>query len=127
MRESVTVSILPAEPNPAVTVASNALSVLGAATHSGKVGAVGAVLGLANHPDPAELGLIGMSLVPGVDETGVALGAVYDGGMLVGNGITNNVMVPMLNAIPGPTIGVTGDGQEVQAPDLSDPQTWGAN
>lgn len=126
MRESVTVRILPKEPNAAVTVAANAVSVLGAATHNPVAGTAGAATGLANHPDPVEFGLLGMSLIPGVDEAGVALGAVYDGGKFVGDCATNNVMKPMLNAIPGPTIGVTGDGQEVQVPDLSDPQTWGA-
>jgi hypothetical protein len=121
MRESVTMSIVPgseqeAEPNGYVTAAADALSVAGAATGHASLGRVGAAMSVGNDHGVQNLVMTGASFVPVVGEAVGAVGIVYDVGDFAGHWITNNIMSPMINAIPGNTMD-NGNGISIPTPE----------
>ena len=107
------------EPNPYVSLGLDALGT--AATLTGHDGlAKGASIGSGFYdPSPMNLLLNGGSLVPGT--LGEAFGpitVVYDAGGLAGGVVTNNIMAPMINAIPGNTMG-NGNGISIPTPEAT--------
>jgi RHS repeat-associated protein len=107
------------EPNPYVSLGLDALGT--AATLTGRDGlAKGAAIGSGFYdPSPMNLLLNGGSLVPGT--LGEAFGpitVVYDAGGLAGGVVTNNIMAPMINAIPGNTMG-NGNGISIPTPEAT--------
>jgi hypothetical protein len=119
MRESVTMTIEPeseSEPNPYVAVGTDALGVVGAATDHPGLGYVGSAISLKNDLSAPNLVMTGMSFVPFVGEAVGAVTAVQDVGMLAGKWITNNVMSPTINAIPGNTMD-NGNGISIPTPE----------
>jgi hypothetical protein len=77
---------------------------------------VGAALSVANDPSPQNLLMTGIAFVPVVGEAVGGVTFVGDVGALAGQGITDNVMAPMINAIPGDTMG-NGNGISIQTPE----------
>lgn len=119
MRESVTMTIEPgseSEPNPYVAVGTDALGIAGAATGHPTAGYVGSAISVKNDPSVPNLVMTGMSFVPVVGEAVGAVTAVQDVGLLAGKWITNNVMAPMINAIPGNTMD-NGNGISIPTPE----------
>jgi len=115
----VTMTIEPgseSEPNPYVAVGTDALGVAGAATGHPGLGRVGAAISVTNDPSVPNLVMTGMSFVPVVGEAVGAVTAVQDVGLLAGKWITNNVMAPMINAIPGNTMD-NGNGISIPTPE----------
>jgi len=119
MRESVTMTIEPgseSEPNPYVAVGTDALGIAGAAAGHPTAGYVGSAISVKNDPSVPNLVMTGMSFVPVVGEAVGAVTAVQDVGLLAGKWITNNVMAPMINAIPGNTMD-NGNGISIPTPE----------
>ncbi len=84
-----------------VTAAADALSVAGTVTGHASLGRVGAAVSVRNDHGVQNLVMTGASFVPVVGEAVGAVGIVYDVGDFAGHWITNNIMAPMINAIPG--------------------------
>jgi RHS repeat-associated protein len=119
MRESVTMTIEPgseSEPNPYIAVGTDALGVAGAATGHPGLGYAGSAISVENDPSVPNLVMTGASFVPVVGEAVGAVTAVQDVGLLVGKWITNNVMAPMINSIPGNTMD-NGNGISIPTPE----------
>jgi RHS repeat-associated protein len=71
------------------------------------------------NPDPMNIGLNGMSLVPDVlGEAAMPLTVLNDAGGLAGGVITNNVMAPMIMSIPGNTTN-DGYGHSIPTPEAT--------
>jgi RHS repeat-associated protein len=107
------------EPNSYVTMGLDAAGI--GATLSGHAYLAGGIAAGSSiyNPDPMNLGLNGMSLVPGiVGEAAMPLTVVNDVGGLAGGVITNNVMAPMLMSIPGNTMN-DGYGHTIPTPEAT--------
>jgi hypothetical protein len=93
------------EPSPYVTVG---LDVLGAAATVSGHDNVAKAIAVGNgsyDPSPVNLAINGGLLAPGVlGEAFGPIGLIYDAGSLGGGVVTNNIMAPMLEAIPGNTM-----------------------
>lgn len=112
-------SVQEIEPNSYITLGLDAAGIGATLTgHAYAEGGIAAGSSIYN-PDPMNLGLNGMSLVPGVGEAAMPLTVVNDVGGLAGGVITNNVMAPMLEAIPGNTM-VNGNGISIPNPAAMD-------
>lgn len=93
------------EPNSYVTLGLDAAGIGATLTgHAYAAGGIAAGSSIYN-PAPKNLGLNGMSLVPGtLGEAAMPLTVVNDAGGLAGGVITNNIMAPILMSIPGDTM-----------------------
>jgi RHS repeat-associated protein len=112
-------SVREIEPNSYVTLGLDAAGIGATLTgHAYAAGGIAAGSSIYN-PDPMNLGLNGMSLVPGaLGEAAMPLTVVNDAGGLAGGVITNNVMAPMLMSIPGNTMN-DGYGHTVPTPEAT--------
>lgn len=70
------------------------------------------------NPDPINLGLNGISLVPVVGEAAMPLTGINDVGGVLGGVVKNNIMAPMLEAIPGDTMN-DGNGVTIPTPEAT--------
>jgi hypothetical protein len=107
------------EANSYVTLGLDAAGIGATLTgHAYAAGGIAAGSSIYN-PDPMNLGLNGMSLVPGaLGEAAMPLTVVNDAGGLAGGVITNNVMAPMVMSIPGNTMN-DGYGHTVPTPEAT--------
>ena len=110
------------QPNQVVTGVADAVSLSGAVTGRADLGLVGSAISTANDPSAANITLNVLSTVPDLGEAIVASeGVMYVGGLL-GKFITNQVMAPVLGAMPAKSVS-DGNGHLIQNPQLMDEGT----
>jgi RHS repeat-associated protein len=110
-------SVQEIEPNSYVTMGLDAAGI--GATLSGHAYVAGGIAAGSSvyNPDPMNLGLNGMSVVPGIlGEAAMPLTVVSDVGSLSGGVVSNNIFAPMIMSIPGNTMD-DGNGNSVQTPE----------
>jgi len=108
----------PAQPDPDIAFAMNILGSFAEAVDDVALGGVAAAISLWNDPSLSNAVMTGGSFIPYVGWGFGVTGLVYSGAQW----ITNHVMLPMFNAIPGDNTG-NGNGQLVPSPDATD-SSW---
>jgi len=121
MRESVTTRIVTEvrEPNPYVAIGTDALGVVGEATHHASLGRLGAAISIVNDPSATNVAMTGAAFIPVVGEGVGAVAAVQDVATPVAQGFVDHVMTPMFNAAPPQNI-EDGNGHLIPNPALMD-------
>lgn len=104
------------EPNPYVSLGLDAFGAAAAVTGHDVIGDATGVASAYHDPSLVGLVLTGGSMIPVVGDAFVPISIVYDAGSLADGVIQNNVMAPMINAIPGNTMD-NGQGYSIPTPE----------
>jgi RHS repeat-associated protein len=121
MRESVTTRIVTEvrEPNPYVAIGTDALGLVGEATHHASLGRLGAAISIVNDPSATNVAMTGAAFIPVVGEGVGAVAAVQDVATPAAQAFVDHVMTPMFNAAPPQNI-EDGNGHLIPNPALMD-------